>query len=131
MPTRATSRRPTTAARHAAKSTRSRKPPDLPGQVRMTPRQKIRDLIARYRQKLAVGRGCYQQADVLLQEIMAKCQPGKRIDVGDGLYAVVVDLFEQAEGGKVFQPVAVRRYELQIQDADGKTVRLRDRRKKR
>lgn len=99
---------------------------DLPG-LRQTPREQLLDQIKAYRQKVAIAGACYQKADEMLAEIAAKCPPGKRIPVGDGLYAVIVDLF--AETDKYFKPVAVKRYELQIQDSTGRAVRMRDRKK--
>lgn len=100
---------------------------ELPG-MRQSPRERLLDLIKKYRQKLAIGASCYQAADELLQEIMAKAKVGKRVPIGDGLYAVVVDLFEESD--KYFKPIAVKRYELQIQDVSGKAVRMRDRKKR-
>ena len=107
---------------------RARSDPQLarPG-IRRKPREALRDLIKQYRQKLAIGVACYQKADELLAQIQAKCPPGKRIPLGDGLYAVIVDLF--AETDKVFKPMACKRFELQIQDAGGRVVRMRDRKK--
>lgn len=84
-------------------------------------------LIKQYRQKLAIASACYQAADDLLQQIQSKVRVGRRVPIGDGLYVVLVDLFEAAD--KVFKPVAVKRYELQIQDAGGRVVRMRDRKR--
>jgi hypothetical protein len=42
---------------------------------------------------------------------------------------VLVDLFEDQD--KVFKPVAMKRWELQIQDANGSVVRMRDRKRKK
>jgi len=41
---------------------------------------------------------------------------------------VIVDLFEN--DAKIWKPVAMKRFELQIQDASGRAVRMRDRKKK-
>lgn len=98
----------------------------LPG-MRQTRREALLELVKKYRQKLAIGAACYQAADALLSEIMAKTKVGKRVPIGDGLYAVVVDLFQDAD--KYFKPIAVKRYELQVQDASGRVVRMRDRKK--
>ena len=93
-----------------------------------TGKQTVLELMKKHRQKLAIGAACYRAADELLQAIMAKSKVGKRVRMGDGLYAVVVDLFDAAD--KIWKPVAVKRYEVQIQDASGKEVRMRDRKKK-
>jgi hypothetical protein len=94
-----------------------------------TAKQTVLELVKKHRQKLAIGAACYKAADELLTQIMAKSKAGKRVRMGDGLYAVVVDLFEAQD--KYFKPIAVKRYELQIQDATGKAVRMRDRGRKK
>jgi len=96
---------------------------------KQTPREKRIALVKAYRQKLAIGAKFYAQADELLEQILAKMKPGTRVKIGDGLWAVVVDRFE--DGNKVWQPVATKRFELQIQDASGKAVRMRDSRRKK
>lgn len=96
--------------------------------VRQTPREQLTQQIKAYRQKVAVAAACYAKADEMLAEIRAKMPPGKRIPLGDNLYAVVVDLFEDSD--VYFKPQAVKRYELQIQDSTGRAVRMRDRKKK-
>lgn len=86
--------------------------------------RKLVDLIKLQRQKRAIGAKFYQQADELLSEILTLTKPGKRIPMGNGLFAVVVDAF--ADGGRAFKPVFMQRYELQIVDVDGKQTRIRD-----
>lgn len=100
----------------------------LPG-LKESPREKLLGLIKQYRQKLAIGSSCYQAADGLLAEIRDRLKVNRKFPLGDGLYAVLVDLFEDQD--KVFKPVAMKRWELQIQDANGSVVRMRDRRKKK
>lgn len=101
---------------------------ELPG-IRETPRQKLIRLIKEYRKKTAIGAAIYKQADDLLEQIRDNLACNKRIPLGDGLYAVLVDRFE--EQSKIWQPVAMKRWELQIQDAGGAVVRMRDRTAKR
>lgn len=96
--------------------------------MRQTPREVLLDLIKQYRQKIAIGSACYQKADELMGEIRDRLKVNRRFPVGDGLYAVLVDLFEETD--KVFKPVAMKRWELQIQDANGSVVRMRDRKRK-
>ena len=90
-----------------------------------TEKQTVLDLIKAYRQKAAIGAKFYGQADELLEAIRRRLKVGRRLKIGDGMYAVLFDRFEESD--KVWQPVALKRYELQIQDAAGKLVRLRDR----
>lgn len=97
--------------------------------VRQTPRERLHALIKQYRQKLAIGAACYGAADELLTEIRKHLKANRRFPLGDGLYAVLVDLFEDQD--KVFKPVAIKRWELQIQDANGSVVRMRDRKRKK
>jgi hypothetical protein len=104
---------------------KTRKP--SPPRVRQTPNQRLAELVKAYRKKTAIAAACYVQADELLAEILAKCPPGKRVPLGDGLYAVIVDLF--AESDKCFKPVVVKRFELQVQDSTGRAVRMRDRKR--
>jgi len=85
-------------------------------------------LVKDYRQKMAIGRRYYQQAGDLLDELLDKVQPGDLIALGDGLFGRVKDLF--GDTNKAFKVQAVPRYELEIVDAAGKVVRLRDRRTK-
>ncbi len=92
---------------------------------RPTEKETVLDLVKRYRQKAAIGAKFYAQADELLAQVMRRLKVGRRLRMGDGLYAVIVDRFE--DENKVWQPVAMKRYELQIQDQAGKLVRMRDR----
>ena len=110
------------------RATPSRKQKDV-FRKRQTPSEKRLDLIKQYRQRMAIGAKCYAQADDLLNELLAKLKPGKRVKIGDGLWAVVIDRF--ADSNKVWQPVGVRRFELQLQDAAGQPVRMRDRKRNR
>lgn len=116
--------------KRALKKQPLKKQPLLPGLPKLQPtrREALLDLIKQYRQKTAIAAACWQKADDMLAQIQAKCPPGKRVPIGDGLYAVIVDLFADAD--KYFKPVAVKRYDLQIQDASGRVVRMRDRKKK-
>ena len=84
----------------------------------------LRDLIKSYRQKAAIGAKYYAQADAILDEIKERLAVNKRLPMGEGLFAVLVDRF--GEEDKIWQPVAMKRFELQIQDATGKAVRMRD-----
>lgn len=96
---------------------------------RESPRQKLIKLVKEYRKKAAIGAAIYRQADELLDEIRDKLAVNKRLPLGDGLFAVLVDRF--GEESKIWQPVAMKRWELQIQDADGAVVRMRDRKRAR
>lgn len=100
---------------------------ELPA-VRESRRDTLIRLVKEYRKKTAIGSAIYKQADELLDEIREKLAANKRLPIGDGLYAVLVDRFE--EQSKIWQPVAMKRWELQIQDANGAVVRMRDREKK-
>jgi hypothetical protein len=111
---------PTRATQPAVSKPRPRKPSGL---------EVLRDLVRQYRQKLAIGQKYYGQADALLDEIRSRLAVNKRLAIGDALYAVLVDRFEDQD--KVFQPVAMKRFELQIQDSSGKAVRMRDAKKQR
>ncbi len=95
---------------------------------RSSEKETVIDLVKRYRQKAAIGAKFYAQADELLQAITRRLKVNRRLRVGDGLYAVLVDRF--GEEDKIWQPVAMKRFELQIQDRAGKLVRMRDRKKK-
>jgi len=95
---------------------------------KLTPREKLRATIKEYRRQLAIGAACYGKADELFAEIRKKVKPGTRIPMSEGLWAVIVDLFEN--DAKIWKPVAMKRFELQIQDASGRAVRMRDRKKK-
>lgn len=103
-----------------AKPSAAKKPP--------SEKETVVDLVKRYRQKSAIGAKFYAQADEVLQQIIRRLKVNRRLRVGDGLYAVLVDRFD--EENKVWQPVAMKRFELQIQDRAGKLVRMRDRKKK-
>lgn len=109
----------------AASKKKGGKPP------KQTPREKLRATIKEYRRQLAIGAACYGKADELFAEIRKKLKPGTRIPLpgaSEPLWAVIVDLFQNDD--KIFKPVAMKRFELQIQDASGRAVRMRDRRKK-
>jgi len=86
-------------------------------------------LVKDCRQKMAIGARYYQSADELLDELRTKVKPDERINLGNGQFGVVVDLF--ADANKYFKPQAVKRFELRIVDAAGKVVRLRDRKKRK
>lgn len=96
-----------------------------------TPRRKavLAELVELYRQKRAVGRKFYVAAGELLEAIVKRMRPGRRVPLDGGVYGVLVDKF--AESNQSFKSVYVQRYELQIVDADGKEVRLRDRKRAR
>lgn len=102
--------------------------PSAKSSSKPSPKQDLQDLVRAYRQKLAVGQKYYQQADAFLDEIRTRLACNKRLPMGEGLYAVLVDRFEDVD--KVFQPVAMKRFELQIQDSTGKAVRMRDGKRK-
>lgn len=88
---------------------------------------KVLAAISDYRKQLAIARKCYEKADGLLTELREKMGIGRRLAIGGGLYAAIVDLF--ADGDLVWKHQAVRRYDLRITDEDGKEARLRDRKK--
>lgn len=90
-------------------------------------KEAVLDLVKQYRQKLAIGMKYYAQADGLMVEIRDRLAVNKRLPIGDGMYAVLVDRF--GEDDKIWQPVAMKRFELQIQDSTGKAVRMRDAKK--
>lgn len=92
------------------------------------PSAKLIALIKAQRQKRAIGAKMYAAADELLQEIMQQVKPERKVPLGNGLFAVVHDVF--ADGGRAFKPVFMQRYELQIVDGDGKQTRMRDAAKK-
>jgi len=96
---------------------------------KLTPTQRRVELIKKYRQQAAIGAKYYAKADELFEQLRKKLTPGKRVKIDDDRYAVVVDEFKDQD--KVFKPVAMRRYRLDIQDEAGKSVRLRDRKKKK
>lgn len=105
-----------------------RKPKTAAPKKKPTPRETLLELIAEYRQKSAIGAKYYAQADQLLTQIKAKMKPGRRLSMGDGLYAVLIDLFDETD--LVFKPTAMKRYELQLQDSSGRVVRMRDRQRR-
>ncbi len=81
----------------------------------------LQDLIRQHRQKLAIAAACYAAADKLLDGIRKKLKVNRRVAIGNQLYAVLVDLLDDDD--RIFKPVIVKRYELQIQDAAGNVVR--------
>lgn len=93
------------------------------GPLRASPT--VSGLISDYRRQLAIARKCYVKADEILQTLRAKLGIGRRVAIGGGLYAGVVDVFEA--GDLIWKHQAVRRYDLKITDEDGKEARLRDR----
>jgi hypothetical protein len=93
------------------------------------PSDEVLAAITALRKNLAIGARCYQKAEALLATLKAKLGVGKQVDIGNGLTAAVVDLFESDE--TQWKHVPVRRYELQLFDDTGKQTRLRDRKQKR
>lgn len=118
----------TRAKTKKAKAAKAAKPTNRASAKRPA-KESLAVLVKRHRQKVAVGSASYQAADAILAEIRARTTVGRRIPLGDGLYGIVVDLL--AESDMVFKPVALKRFELQIQDASGAVVRLRDRKRGR
>lgn len=110
-------------ATRAAKATKRR------GKGPAKARPKELELIGHYRKQLAIARRCYAVADEDLQMLRELIGVGKRVAIGGGLYAEIVDPFAAGEGEIIWKHVAVRRNELRITDEDGKEARLRDRRK--
>lgn len=95
------------------------------GPARATPSEL--KLIGEHRKQLAIARSCYEKADRLLAELIAKLGIGNRKSIGGGLYAEIVDPFAAGGEGVVWKHVAVRRHEMRITDEDGKEARLRNR----
>jgi hypothetical protein len=58
----------------------------------------------------ARGKAAYQEADALLDEIVAGTKPGTAIEVGGPKKVVLVDNF--AEKNKVFRAHGIARYDL-------------------
>lgn len=114
-----------TRARPAKRKAAKKKTPAPP----KTAREKRIALVKKFRQHIAIGARYYAKADELMTEIRGKLKPGVRLKLAADQYAVLVDRFEDAD--TIWKPIPLKRFELQIQNAAGKVVRLRDSRKKK
>jgi hypothetical protein len=86
---------------------------------------KVLELIRQIRQQSAIAGKCWDKAEAKLEELIKTLGVGKIVGVDDGVFAKIVDLFDGANS--VIVPKAMRRHKLVICDANGKEIRLRDR----
>lgn len=100
------------------------------GRGTRTPRRassKVLDLIRDHRKQSAIAGKCWDKAEAKLEELIRTLGVGKIVGVDEGVFAKVVDLF--ADANSVIVPKAMRRHKLVICDANGKEIRLRDRKR--